>query len=1003
MARTDSALPVSDLALWPHQVDALSTLSRFIKSQGAKPRRSALVQMPTGTGKSGVIAVAAQRLVTGGDVLLLSPWDALVDQLTRDVHERFWRLIGADPPKTKHVGRLLPSTAWKILSEHKAPAIWTSTISTLQQLHSEHDRAYDELAHRVKLVIVDEGHYEPAPSWAKAVRGLRRPTALFTATPYRNDFKIFQVDRDFCYFYSHERAEDDRFIRRLQFTGQEFDSVPSFCDGLLDAWKRLPRSEERPRVTVRCATKNSVQAVTSALDQRGVSVIGVHERFESAGGTKLKRDVPNPEVETAQFWVHQNKLIEGIDEPGFRIVAFFEPLSSERAFVQQVGRVLRNPKRKVRQYAWVFSDPRRGLEESWLAYRFYDSQVGEESLLQTPRDFARVQPSIQYLTRRFRQRLDITNPRVYEDFDYPRSTTVFVVPEDYSLKGLVNAVEQQWEEYDFDLQPVLSPDEDTRLHPYIAVSNSPLLLRKAFVEFEIGFTIYRRIRNYLFFYDSQGNVPDVLASLRRVESPALQRLFTGTEARLNTVSLLNTNLGRQSARRRVLQAYSIGELGPDLADHAQFASTVTGLTRGPKWIAGPPIPRYVGLTRSHIRDRVGGANPFDAYMRWLEYLADALDDRSVESLAVFDRYAEVVGAPQDPTPISVLLDFDQTTFEGGSIGAPRTLSIDDVCMQVRGGRFECVANAVAHHVSVRWDPQTSRYLLDCPSLDNSFSMKDALGNRRAASLVAYLNQAQAFRIIPASVSRDYCIYASGRFFRPRFLWGRTPRAPHLELLQLLEPVPELRTIVTEKGARKSAKPEGWAQGSLFSLIDRLGVGTGMAAAFGGVSLLVCDDMGTEIADFIALKASDRRAIAIHAKAFSVPRPLSASALHEVSSQALKNLGYFQPYFVGNPKNLDRWDRQWNGPPVGRVASRIRKGGPITGHEAWRKIRAALLDPQTVREIWLILGQGLSKSALEAEMQRPNPAAEALQIIYSLQATWGAVSSVGGRLRIFCSP
>ncbi len=176
----------------------------------------------------------------------------------------------------------------------------------------------------------------------------------------------------------------------------------------------------------------------------------------------------------------------------------------------------------------------------------------------------------------------------------------------------------------------------------------------------------------------------------------------------------------------------------------------------------------------------------------------------------------------------------------------------------------------------------------------------------------------------------------------------------------------------------------------------------MEAVFTGVSLLVCDDMGTEIADFIAVDESNHRVMAIHAKAFSTAKPLSAGALHEVSSQALKNLGYFQPYSVGEPKNLSRWDNQWSG-PQGRVASRIRRGGPITGRGAWNKIRAALLNPQTVREVWLILGQGLSKAAFDAERQKARPAAEVVQMLFSLQATWGAVSSVGGRLRVFCSP
>lgn len=990
------------LSLWPHQRNALSVVSSFLRDRRTQGGPAALIRMPTGTGKSGVIAVAAHELVRDGDVLVLTPWDVLVDQLTDDIRGRFWRRIEAEVPTGKNVLRVYPSTITRALQDENVPAIWTATIATLQQLQRTTDPAYAELSRRLALVVVDEGHYEPAPSWAQAVRGLETPTVLFTATPYRNDFKFFDVDDDFCFFYSHEDAEKDRFVRTIRFEAHEFDSVESFCSGLIIAWERLFPKEPRPRVIIRCRTKNNVQAVAAELARRGLTVVGVHERFEVADGSLLRRRVPSPEVEEAQFWVHQNKLIEGVDDPRFRLVAFYEPFSSERAFVQQVGRVLRNPGRKARQHAWILHDPRHRLEESWEAYRSYDSVAGPGALVSSPRDFAKVQPPIQYVTGRFRQQFDIASPTVHEDLDYPRSTRVYVVPDGFSLDELAEAITREWDEYDFDVEPVLTPEPSTRLHPYIAIRNSPLLLRRAFAEYEVGFTIYRRIRNYLFFHDSQGKTPEALTSLERVETTSLHYMYAGETARLNSVTLLNTNLSRYSVRRRLLQAYSIDELGPDLSDHAHLASTATGRADAPDWSAERTLTRYVGFTKSRVSDRVGGTTPFNDYMRWLEYLADLLDDQSIEPLVVFERYAEVIGVPTDPTPVNILLDFEEDAFETVGKGEPETLSIEDLCLPISGGTFECKANGILHQVSVSWDGGRRNYRLESPSLDHAFSMKSGPGDRRAESLVGYLNREQAFRIVPASAGADYCVYAGGRFCRPRLpLWGGT-RSPQLELLQIMHDVSELATIATEKGTPGSATSAGWAASSLFALIDSLGVGTSMHTHLEDVGLLVCDDMGTEIADFIALDEQVGRVLAIHAKAFPAPKPLSAGALHEISSQALKNLGYFQPYFVGEPKNLSRWDRQWRG-PQGDVASRIRRGGPMTGRAAWKKIRTALLNPQTVREVWLVLGQGPSIAALDAERRKSDPRAEVVQMLYSMQSTWAAVSSVGARLRLFCSP
>jgi hypothetical protein len=166
-------------------------------------------------------------------------------------------------------------------------------------------------------------------------------------------------------------------------------------------------------------------------------------------------------------------------------------------------------------------------------------------------------------------------------------------------------------------------------------------------------------------------------------------------------------------------------------------------------------------------------------------------------------------------------------------------------------------------------------------------------------------------------------------------------------------------------------------------------------------VLVCDDMCTEIADFIGLDSASRRVVAIHAKAFSASKPLSASALQEVSAQALKNLGFLQPYPYGTPPNLRRWNGPWRS-RAGTVKSRIRRGSG-TPTELWRQFREALVDPQATREVWLMLGQGPSQMRLRQGSRKAQPKAEVIQMLFSLQATWGAVSSVGARLRVLSSP
>ena len=163
--------------------------------------------------------------------------------------------------------------------------------------------------------------------------------------------------------------------------------------------------------------------------------MAIHEGFQSAGpDAVLQRRVPKePEAEAAQFWVHQHKLTEGIDAAQFRMVAFYEPFSSERAFVQQVGRVLRNPRRDSGSIAGVLGSPTARLEESWDAYRSYDTSTKNAGLPVSPREFARKQPIAQYFDRRFRKAFNLDAADIHLEFLYPLSVKVYDAPDSLDL------------------------------------------------------------------------------------------------------------------------------------------------------------------------------------------------------------------------------------------------------------------------------------------------------------------------------------------------------------------------------------------------------------------------------------------------------------------------------------------------------------------------------------------------------------------------------------------
>src|ERR1051326_7615749 len=200
------SLDLDSLRLWPHQRAAVETCQVYFKS---KSKRSALVHMPTGTGKTGVMATIATRRAQALPVLVICPSVALVHQLVDDFREQFWRKIGADPKwAPEKTPQLLPSTLDHItaqISSGKGERIVVfATIQALQQIHGS--ARYPQLRGLFGTVLFDEGHREPAPRWASAARDLGAPTILFSATPFRNDLKIFDVDLDHVHFLSFQNA-----------------------------------------------------------------------------------------------------------------------------------------------------------------------------------------------------------------------------------------------------------------------------------------------------------------------------------------------------------------------------------------------------------------------------------------------------------------------------------------------------------------------------------------------------------------------------------------------------------------------------------------------------------------------------------------------------------------------------------------------------------------------------------------------------------------------------
>jgi len=1008
---------VEQVSLWPHQKEAVSRMRDYIsKFRNGETEGSALVHMPTGSGKTGVIAALARCIPETKCVLVLTPRKALRQQLVRDISARFFERLASAPSLSQ-----IPKEVVEIVGsfqelEYKDidDTVFVATIQKLQRMTKREADQLERLKRHVSLVMFDEGHYEPALTWSQAIRQLRAPKVIFTATPYRNDLKVFDLDLGHAYSYTYLQAVQDGYLREVELIPREPTQDPeAFIEDVLDFYdQHFGQHQDPPRVIIRCDRRTTIRQIATVLRQRGRECIAIHERFSDTGGDPHEfRNVPDPATEDATFWIHQFKLLEGIDDPRFQVLALYQPLRSARQLVQQIGRIIRNPECVPSAKGYVLDHSgglQAGLWEGFLGYDATINECGQEGLnlavghAWLSRLLA-AQPGPAYLGGRFRSQLDLDTLVPSEELLLPLRVNLLYKLDGFDLDRFCDILAQDYEGQDR-LVRRYDEDEGTIVFLYVAFTNSPLLKSTSFIEPRLGVTVVHELDDMIAFYDSLGYVPlnhDRARIGKAVDTRELKRLFchhAGTY--LTNISLRNTNLGARAIRLRSFSAAVVRETVSAFDDHAQVCTTARGYS-----VDDPSTPldkarRYVGFHRGRISQPSGAWCSLDEYLGWLHDIVATIRGRT-KSLTTFRRYAPEEVEVKDPTPVHILLDLFEVedsyvTLGSHALKGGQPIEIEELSREVKNGHFTLVANRVECDVRIGYDPLKHRYELDSRDLDRLYRNTTAYDNR---GLVDYLNQEQSFRVIPKSTN---FIYVLGQFYRPIFKVGARFNPDEFEVSRILVPCPALKTAGSEKGETFPSDKSGWEPNSLFGIIDNLGASAGLGVYFGDPNILVCDDMGTEVADFILADTDRDRVVFIHAKASSEKRPYSASALHSVCAQATKNINYLGMFNEQKPPNLKRWDWAWPDNRNPKVERRIRRGnGP--GSALWSRVQSVIRHHLADHEVWLFLGQILSKSEFEDRLGRRNPTPEAVQAAFLLHATMTSVASVGAKLRVFCYP
>jgi superfamily II DNA or RNA helicase len=758
---------------WPNQKKAVEVAGDYLD---AKKDQQAMIRMPTGTGKTVVIATLAQLLEDYQRVLVVAPWEYLVEHLEREISVKLWTKLRESASLIARPTQVFtPAGLNAKLKQVQHGGVLVCTNQTLQALRKDHTR-FRRLQKWTTLALVDEGHREPAPRWAEAVRELDCPTVLFTATPYRNDLQLFDVSHDYFYSYTFGEALDDRIVREVEFINGGWsrgvaNTITEFVTKLLTATKSIEQDLGLPlgqmRVIVRCSDAADIKSVAMKLQAKGESVIGVHERFKDTDGAIFRREVPDPETEPARFWVHQNKLVEGLDDPRFRLVAIFGAFPNARNLVQQVGRVIRNPTRAAGQKAFVLAHQHDRQKDLWNRFIEYEKNVRERKAaghaeLAAFDDFIASHANAPrfYLLGDFRRHLradEISDPR--QVVQMRKSVLVRIQKPDFSWKKLIFSIQSEMLTGDAKAFGTSFQDTITYLQLF-EIFEQPDVVKEAYLEIRLGYIFAKRLRGHLFFFDSEGRTPDYLKKATASISPEfLHRLLPDEKSTIKEVSLINGDFGNHAFRRRVVSMDSLEVVPPALSDYVHVCSTATGSVKTKVSGKDETWRRYLSFTRGRLSERTTPIIEYPEFETWLEAISKDLSDKAVNGDDTLMRFAKP--HQYDPAEESHHILFDITSELLDATGLNGSIPTADVekLWLVENGKFRGEIDDKPFEARIAFNPETQRFEIESEQLDQVF-IRDT-----SKIFTKYLNESQNFRILLGTSN----IYTQGKFFTPNLL------------------------------------------------------------------------------------------------------------------------------------------------------------------------------------------------------------------------------------------
>lgn len=349
--RSLPSFPKQEYTPYIYQIQVIDSLINSY-NQG---KRSTLVELATGLGKTFVAGTFLRRVLhdkPDANILILADQRALIQQFDRAM----W----------KHLPKEISTHIW---DGNESPAYSQGIIlATFQKLINAIEKD-DELGN-FEVVIVDEAHHAPSPTYAELLEKLDYNFLVgMTATPWRTDNReltdLFGQPCERCVIDIIEALKKGYLSKvdyRLLMDNVDWEKIPSISRKkytIKDLNKKLflPERDDKiikqieeawddkkiKRAIVYCASIDHAKRMEVLLRERGYSARCLHSTLDRRDNEERLRKFRQGKI---QILTAMNMLNEGVDVPEVDLIVFLRVTHSRIIFLQQLGRGLRLSKNK---------------------------------------------------------------------------------------------------------------------------------------------------------------------------------------------------------------------------------------------------------------------------------------------------------------------------------------------------------------------------------------------------------------------------------------------------------------------------------------------------------------------------------------------------------------------------------------------------------------------------------------------------------------------------------